>query len=146
MGDDILEAFTRLCDTGDLNEQTLVAISEFVCVLYCPKGVAIKRLKDLRWYLFCKQMAERDRLPPTEEALKQHILRAKLQAVVWSQAHLPNQELPNPLIHGWKMDGIHYKPNTTMLKPAPDAILEMVLCICKRSKCTSERCSCRANV
>ena len=44
---------------------TINALESFVRSAYCPRGVAIGNIPELRWYLFCKPMAESDRLPPT---------------------------------------------------------------------------------
>ena len=59
-------------------------------------------------------MAEGDNLLPTLDALKQHILRVNIQARVWSQAHVAQQELLDPLNHGYyKDEDGHLKPATT---------------------------------
>jgi hypothetical protein len=75
----------------DINESTFKNIARFICQVYCPNGVSIVTLKDLRWYLFCKQMADSDRLPPTEGSMRQHSSRCHVQAVTWSQADIPIQ-------------------------------------------------------
>ena len=77
-------------------------------------------------------------------ALKQHILRVNIQASVWNQAHVAQQELLDPLNHGYyKDEDGHLKPVTTESLPAPEAILEMVRCHCKED-CSSRRCSCKS--
>ena len=48
-------------------------LHEFVCLLY--KNKSIKKLPDLRWYLFSTKNEEGENLPPTVDAMKQHILR-----------------------------------------------------------------------
>ena len=53
-----------------------------MCTAYCPKGLQISSIPDLRWHLFCKYMAESEKLPPTMDALKQHRLRTHVQARV----------------------------------------------------------------
>ncbi len=73
----------RECEVTDSIQS---AIAKFVCAAYCPKGIQIFNIPELRWYLFCKHMAESVKLPPTIGALKQHILRVHLQASVWGQA------------------------------------------------------------
>ena len=49
-------------------------------------------------------MAESKKLPPTLGALKQHILRARVQARVWGQAAVPQQKLLDPLENGYHRD------------------------------------------
>ena len=54
-----------------MSKLTFALISKFVCDVYAMEGVRADNLKDMRWKLlvFCKKMAERDGLPPTEETL-----------------------------------------------------------------------------
>ena len=88
-------------------------------------------------------MAEGDKLPPTLGALKQHILRAHVQARVWAQAATAQQDIPDPLQNGFYKDKDgHIKPVTTEVLPAPAAIIEMVRCQCK-TDCSRSRCSCK---
>ncbi len=121
------------------------AIAKFVCAAYCPKGIQIFNIPELRWYLFCKHMAESVKLPPTIGALKQHILRVHLQASVWGQACIAQQIFLDPLQNGYhrNSDG-ELTPTTTDILPAPEAVIEMVRCQCK-GDCTSQRCSCKSN-
>ena len=90
-------------------------------------------------------MAESEKLPPTLGALKQHILRAHVQARVWGQAVVPQQELLDPLENGYHRDSNdgQLKPTTTDVPPAPKAIVEMGRCQCK-GNCSSNRCSCKS--
>ncbi|KAK6167815.1 hypothetical protein SNE40_021754 [Patella caerulea] len=139
----IIEAFHNICHDQKLSENTRSRLEEFVCSAYSPKGIHISRIPELRRYLFCKYMAESDRLPPTVGALSQHILRAQIQGRVWGQACIPQQERLDPMLHGYyKLDDMKLQPKTTDLPSAPEAIVEMVRCQCK-SNCTSNRCSCK---
>ena len=88
--DDVIRALCMLCDDTDVTEDFLQStLARFVCTAYCPKGLQISSIPELRWHLFCKYMAESEKLPPTMGALKQHILRTHLQARVWGQAAHP---------------------------------------------------------
>ena len=40
-------------------------------------------------------------LPPTEDAFKQHVLRAQLHTSVWCHSHEANPDLMDPVGHGW---------------------------------------------
>jgi len=90
-------------------------------------------------------MAESEKLPPILEALKQHTLRALVQAKVWGQAAVPQRELLDPLENGYHRDSDdgQLQPTTTDVPPAPEAIVEMARCQCK-GKCSSNRYSCRS--
>ena len=142
--DDVMKAFLALSENHAISDEVVSSLAEFVCAVYCPKGVNITNIADLRWHLFCRNMAESDRLPPTFEALRQHILRAHVQARVWGQCHMSKQVFVDPLQNGFlKTSDGTIKPVTTNILPAPQAIIEMVRCHCK-GVCTSHRCSCKA--
>ena len=127
--DDVIRALCMLCDdtdvTGDFLESTLARL---VCAAYCPQGLQVSSIPDLRWHLFCKYMAESEKLPPTMGALKQHILRTHVQARVWGQAAHPKQVPMDPLLNGYYKDHDdgQLNPTTTDVPPAPKAIIEMV--------------------
>ena len=84
-------------------------------------------------------------IPPTSGALKQHILRAHIQARVWGQASIVQHEFLDPLQNGFCKDANgDLVPHTTDDLPAPNAIIEMVNCHCK-GNCSSQRCGCRSH-
>ena len=141
---DVIQAMKMLSETADLTTDQLSKLTSFVCDVYSPKGVHINTIPELRWYLFCKHMAESDKLPPTNGALIQHVHRVHIQARIWGQASIPQQELMDPLQHGYFRDtNGQLNPLMTDVLPAPEAILDMVRCQCK-ADCLSKRCSCQA--
>ena len=89
---DVINALKKLSITSEVTEELLSTLARFVCAAYSPKGIHIESVPELRWHLFCKYMAESDKLPPTHGALKQHVLRVYIQARVWGQAAIANQE------------------------------------------------------
>ena len=142
--DDMVDAFAMLCKDAELSEDLYTTLARFVCSGYCPSGVNISSIPELRWHLFCKNMAENDKLPPTVGALRQHIMRVHIQAYVWGQAAISQQTFLDPLKNGFHKDTSgQLKPTTTDILPAPKAIIEMIRCQCK-TECSSQRCSCRA--
>jgi len=143
--DVVTEALCTLCDDADMSEELQLTLAQFVCTAYSPKGIQLSSIPELRWHLFCKFMAESEKLQPTFGALKQHIFRARVQARVWGQAAVPQQELLNPLENGYHRDSDdgQLKPTSTDVPPAPQAITEMVRCQCK-GNCSSNRRSCKS--
>ena len=105
--------------------ETIDAIEKFVCQLYLPKATFTK-VKDIRWWLFCKKQAQSERLPPTLAALHQGILPAHYQVMVWNNNQVPNPDLPPPDIYGWKRKEDEWQPVITHLSPAPEAIIQLV--------------------
>ena len=142
--DDIINALKMLLDDPYVNEEQQKCLAKFVCAAYCPKGIQIRNLSELRWHMFCKYMAESNKLPPTEGALKQHIDRVHVLSRVWGQASIAQQVFLDPLKNGYFMDDKgQLKPTTTDVLPAPKAILEMVNCNCK-GDCLTKKCACRS--
>jgi len=80
----VISALMKLTEEGDVTQDVKDALAKFVCLLYCPKGIHITSIPDLRWHLFCKHLAESSKLPPTAGSLEQHIERVHVQARVWS--------------------------------------------------------------
>jgi len=142
---DVVSALMKLPEDGDLTHEVLETLASFVCLAYCPKGIQIASIPDLRWHLFCKNLAESNKLPPTTGALEEHIERVRVQSRVWCQATVMWQQQFDPLKHGYHQDEKgHILPITTKVLPAPQAIVELVRCQCK-ANCSTQRCSCRRN-
>ena len=72
---DIISALMKLTEEGDLTQEVKDALANFVCLMYCTKGIHITSIPDLRWHLFWKYLAESSKLPPTVGALEEHIER-----------------------------------------------------------------------
>ena len=79
----VITAFCQLGKTFELPEDVFVALEEFVCRLYCPRSNVVS-IAMIRWQMFRKSQAEAEKLPPTQAALRNHILRAHYQALIWS--------------------------------------------------------------
>lgn len=69
---DTFAAFTELATTLNVSGATLAGIESSVCNLYLPNT----QFKDVRWWLFKKNQAESESLPPTQSALFERIKRA----------------------------------------------------------------------
>ena len=101
--DDSFTALTDLGSTEHPTEHVIAGIEKLVCLLYKPK-THITNVKDLRWLLFRKSQAQSERLPPTQASLKESILRAHHQCMVWHNNLVPNPQLPSPENYGWKQE------------------------------------------
>ena len=62
-------ALLQLLTVNETSAQQLAMLGSFGDA-YCPKGIEINSIPELRWYLFCKHMADSNRLPPASGALK----------------------------------------------------------------------------
>ena len=68
-------ALLKLPVEGDLTQEVKGELDKFVCSKYCPKGVGTTNIPDLRMHLFCKQLAESNKLPPTVSSLEENTKR-----------------------------------------------------------------------
>jgi len=128
---EVISALMKLTEESDVTQDVKDALAKFVCLMYCPKGIHIASIPDLRWqwHLFCKHLAESTKLPPTAGSLEQHIERVHVQARVWSQAMVMCQHMLDPLKHGYYQDDHdNILPTTTKVPPALQTILELVKC------------------
>jgi hypothetical protein len=98
------------------NDEVEAGIEKFVCQFYLPK-TDITTVKELRWLLFKKKQAQSERLPPTQAALHQTILRAHYQMMAWNNDVAPNPELPSPQGYGWTMEDEQWVPVMTLIQP-----------------------------
>src|SRR6218665_1318756 len=90
---DVFSSPQMLSTEAEVTQTMLDNLATFDSAAFSPKGININTITELRWYLFCKHMAESDKLPPTLGALRQHVLRVHIQARVWGQASIALQEL-----------------------------------------------------
>ena len=137
-----IDALSKLGTRGLPTADTMAAIEKLVCRLYVP-NTPIKTVSELRWSLFRKKQAESVKLPPTQAAIREAIMRANCQALIWSLDSVPSPDLPPPQEYGWKLEDDQWVPIMTSLAPAPDAIIELVGCGCKTNHCSSNRCNSR---
>ncbi|KAL9978164.1 hypothetical protein ACROYT_G015654 [Oculina patagonica] len=113
------------------------------CIAKATPTSNLTTVKELRWSLFKKKQAESDRLPPTQAALHQAILRAHFQLMVWNKDAVPNPVLPSPRDYCWVMENGEWVPVMTTLTPAPEAIIQLVKYRCSKERCKSNLCQCR---
>ena len=100
-------------------------------------------INHLRHYLFFKNLAKNDNLPPTEDSLHLHIMRANFQCYIWKQTLNPKPDIVNPVGNGWTVKDGTISPLLMTKEPAPKSLLEVTTCSCKSSRCQG-RCSCSA--
>ncbi len=82
-------------------------------------------------------------LPPTSEALGEHIYRAHLQTAIWRSFKNADPPNVNPAHYGWTLDANENMmtpiPLPPDVSPVPLDVLKMVKCGC--STCSTSRCS-----
>ena len=121
----VIRAFSKLGQGQWPGDEDYHFFEEFVCRLYQPKTKETS-VSRLRWNMFKQSQAEAERLPPTPAALRQHTLRAHYQCMIWCSDIIPIVDLPDPTSYGWCSTDGQLTPTVTNLKPAPEAIVELV--------------------
>ena len=109
---DVTDAFVLLsnCPTKQALENTFATVQKFTVLAY-DKSSSEAKVDKVRKTQFNQNNKAYDTIPPTEDSLKQHCLRAAYQAgYVWRQALKPYVELPSPSEWGWEKgsDGTWY--------------------------------------
>ena len=120
----------------EVSEQLHEKLKNFVCHLYGQQ--TSDNVNEARFNLFRVGKHSEELLPPTNDSLEKHVLRANYQAAVWRRSWDLAQDLPGPVGNGWKLseDGtleIHWGD----LPCAPDSVLKTVQCACKTGGCGS---------
>ena len=109
---DATSDFHDLDNLGDPDKDVAISCSSrFVARLYDQKSCASshQNINKLQVKLATSRDASLVRLPPSEAALRQHILCASLQTKVWHAYCLIKSPLPSPMEYGWQTvkDSLH---------------------------------------
>lgn len=129
------------CQPSSITDNHLVMCERFVVLLY-DKTSSDSSVNVARKQLFCKKGRPIDNIPPTQNALLQHLKRAAYQAgYVWAQSIIANQKLPSPSDWGWQLVKNEWHPVWITTAQASDSCAELVSCGCKTG-CTTRRCKC----
>ena len=108
---EFVPAFKELGERDTLSQDMLLQLERFVCHLYGkPTHSNVNKLRfDLvtqKYFLkgqsplSCVHGLDISLLPPCQQALRMHIMRANYQAHIWKQAHIGHPDIPNPSGHG----------------------------------------------
>lgn len=125
-----------------LDTTTFKRSEKFVCKMY---GKSDKdEVNECRYLLFCSKNQQSHNLPPCQDALIKHTQRANFQAAIWRRALEADPSTPSPDGYGWTItDGI-ISIDWMSLPPAPEALLDMIVCGCTGA-CSTGHCSCNRN-
>lgn len=141
------KAFSELGNKWDLPEDLFAMLQEFTCRLYAARS-PICHVNELRYQIWRakKGAVVSGQLPPCEDSLRQHCLRANYQTAIWRRSLVQDPDVPAPQnIHGWTLgeDG-QLEIQWMTGSPAPSVILEFISCRCIRS-CQLPGCECMAS-
>ena len=75
-------------------------IERLIVVLY-DRTSPLTSVNEIREDLFCRKSRSVERIPPTQNALFQHVQRAVYQAGIWTTCTQTQQVVPSPQAFGW---------------------------------------------
>lgn len=141
-------AITQLMENGtsDLSDEAMNILEKFTILMYDSSSKTSK-LHECRRDLFTRKKKPRtiDRIPPTRDALEQHVKRSLLQSNIWTQCLEDNIRKLEPGDWGWmKQDNSKmYIPVWTTIPIVADHCKELISCKCLK-KCNGH-CKCVKN-
>ena len=144
------EVFSQLGMNWTVSAQLMEQLEKFTCNLYYAKSPTY--INELQYHLFCikKAQIESFQLPPCLDTLTKHAERANYQAAIWQRCFEQSPSIPSPVGHGWKI--IEGEDDKQVLEiewmsglPAPQAVLDLLACTCRKNKCKLPTCECMIN-
>ena len=143
-----IERFKELSNLGaraessDISEELMDTAIEFICSLYDQRN-RTSDINSLRYKLSVKKGLGSSKLPPTEDNTILHVYRANYQCYISKNDQSPFLSLPSPVENDWiKSDGEKLEPALMTNLPAPENLMELTVCQC-RKKCINNTFHCR---
>lgn len=134
--------WNQLCTgTSDIDDECHNLLQRFIVLLY-DKTSDIQNINECRRVLFTRKNRAIENIPPTADALRQHIKRAAFQARIWNNSLDSQYTVPSPTNWGWSQTSEgSYQPVWTTIPEVSKHSVELTSCTC-RKRCTSEKCKC----
>ena len=108
------------------------------------KTADTNQINEIHYKLFAQKNSNPENLPPTEDALIQHIRRVSYQVFIWKIAIHSMINMPSPVGNGWKKQDGYLVPNYLTKDHAPKNIESLITCKCTTG-CRTNTCRCRKN-
>ena len=139
--EEYIDALRLLGETLEVDDSVFNTTERLVCHLY---GMQTEhRINNARYKKFSQgKTANPQQLPPTHDELQQHVKRCNYQSYVWKQALLVNPDIPSPSGHEWLLRDDLLRIQWMKNMPAPESVLEMMVCEYRKSACRN-MCQCR---
>lgn len=139
---DVTAAFLQIaCCPTEIPDTCFAAIERYVVLLY-DRTSSSHEVNSTRKKLFAEKGRTLESIPPTRDALLQHIKRAAYQSGhVWGQCLVVNPALPTPGEWGWTAVNNAWQPLWITQPPAEGCCQELLRCGCKTG-CKTRQCKC----
>ena len=142
------DATSALCTLSRMptteSAMDVLPIIERLIVIMYDRGSSESSVNSERLVLFTQKRREIENIPPTQDALAQHVLRVGYEAGhVWGQATIKVPQLPSPSDFGWTWEVANAQWNMKWmtLPPAGAACRAVIRCGCTKG-CRSQ-CKCK---
>ena len=130
--ENLQEAFSELGRSWNVSPDLFEKLQEITGHMSVP-ATYTSEVNKLRYQMFCARRGELEssQLPPCQDCLSMHALRANYQAAIWRQCLQSHPSVPSPKSYGWTTD----KDDQLVIEwmrgsPAPDAVLQLLSCKC----------------
>ncbi|PIK52001.1 hypothetical protein BSL78_11113 [Apostichopus japonicus] len=134
--------FKRRIDGKDRGNQAEALVYCLFNLLYVGKEtIHYWRCKRVRKLQQAETFDGEQSLPPTKDALIQHVKRCTNQAAIHSRALQQRIDALSPEGHGWKLENDDLIITWMTKPPDPDVLLQCVSSSCRVGKCLKGRCS-----
>jgi len=132
------EALTLLGSHWDITDDLHKKLESFTCQLYC--STLVESVNDLRYDLFLAKKGEIQswQLPPCSLSLLSHCKRANYQCAIWKRSLEASPQVPSLVGSGWCMEGDDLAIDWGEGLPAPQAVMELLSCDCKKRMCSGQ--------
>ena len=117
-------------------------LERLTVVLY-DKTSSINSVNEVRRNLFCQRNQAIDKLPPTQDALLQHVLRTVYQSGIWTSCTQTQPPVPTLEGYGWTKVADSWVPVWITVLEVSKACNELIKCSCE-AECT--RCKCAGGI
>ena len=138
------DTFTQFGNYFLFEASLFASIEVFVCKMY---GINCANTDEARYKKFCnakKKLPEPQQLPPTRDALLCHCKRVSYATAIIKKSLTQFPNIPGPDGYGWMQEGNALKVQWMLRKPAPDEVLDLISCSCKKS-CKTNSCLCKSH-
>ena len=127
----------------DLEDEPFQKLERLTVILY-DKTSPLSCVNETRRELFCQKNRAIGKLPPTKDALLQHVRRAVYQAGIWTTSAQTQQVVPSPQDFAWTKVLQSWIPVWVTIQEVASSCRELIKCSCK-GDCSNCKCG-KANL
>lgn len=138
----VTDAFLEvLMDPLSINQMSVFSVIERFVVLLYDRTSDQESVNTCRKQLFARKNRLMETIPPTCDALMQHVKRACYQSsFIWNKSLLANPAIPSPGDWGWQLVKDKWSPVWMTIPQASTVCTELLKCGCKKG--CSGNCKC----